>query len=206
MDTKDYDEILDCDQVAHFIKETPTNILKMIKQNSIPYSLLPTGKPVFLKRRIYDWLVSKDSTALDIKKNKEQDMYGVMPEFAQMILNRLGYSYKARLKWGYINLYKRPQKTFAQLHFPSSAGGIDLALWEASSDSNLPNYSILTQVNHLSVLKGYRQGNNKDWLEGRRLSKYAAIAFNIPAELQTNPKHPGWEELEKLVRYIYEKR
>ena len=207
MSKKDYEEVFNCDQVADFIKETPANILEMVEQCSIPHSLLPTGKPVFLKGRIYDWLISRDPTALSNDESTEQDTTeGGIPQFAQMILDRLGYSHKTRLKWGYINLYKRPQKTFAQLHFPSSVGGVDLALWEGSADSDLPNCSVLKKIDHLSILKGHKQGNNKDWLEGRRLSKSAAAAFNIPSALQTDPNHPGWEELQILVRHVYEKR
>lgn len=207
MSTKDHEEVFDCVQVADFIKETPANILKMVEEHSIPYSLLPTGKPVFLKTRIYDWLISRDPTALSNDETTGVDATeGCIPLFVQMILDRLGYSYKTRLKWGYINLYKRPQKTFGQLHFPSSIGGVDLALWEGSADSNFKSCSVLKKLSSVSMLKGYNHGNERDWLEGRRLSRMPAAAFNIPPSLQTDPNHPGWDELQILVRHTYEKR
>ena len=55
------------------------NVLAMVEQGTIPHSVLPTGKTVFLRNRLYDWLLSKDPTieGNSLNTNGEQ----VIPSF-----------------------------------------------------------------------------------------------------------------------------
>ena len=104
----------------------------------------------------------------------------------------------------YINIYKG-QSVYAQLHPTRTGDGIDLALRECDDDPNLPECKIVKRIG-IRELKGYWKAN-KNWLEGDgRFTKYPAAAFFVPSELSGNPQHPGWKELEQLLKYACEKK
>jgi len=206
MGTSNDDKLLDLKEASEFIKSKKENVLKMIKEKQIPYSSLPDGTIVFSHNRLYNWILSLDQTSqIPVGEIASKKMPIDIPPFAKIIIKRFGYNYKVRLAAGYLNLYKG-QKVFAQLHFPSSYEGIDLALWERGNDKDLPKYSILKCIDELWKLSGYQQRNNKAWLDGERLSNSPAAAFNIPQSLYHDPDNPGWKEIESLLKYTFRKR
>ena len=211
MEHAKFKEILSPAEAAKTLNITTDTLNEWVEQNVIPHSILPNGDIVFLRNLIYKWLESLDPTLAPTGPKLEEQKAQLtdndeLPQLVKTILKRTGYSHKSRLSWGYLNLYKRPQKTFAQIHFSASSEGVDLALWERGPDKDLPSCSVLKRIEHLSMLSGYRQANNRCWLIGQRLTKEPVAAFNVPFELQTNPNHPGWKELEELLSYTYSKR
>ena len=206
MEASNDDKLLDLKEASEFIKSKKENVLKMIKEKKIPYSPLPDGTIVFSRNRLYNWVLSLDQTSqVPVGEIASKKIPTDIPPFAKIIIKRFGYNHKARLSAGYLNLYKG-QKAFAQLHFPSSYGGIDLALWERRNDKGLPKCLILERIDELWKLSGYQQRNNKAWLDGERLSNSPAAAFNIPQSLYHNSGAPGWKEIESLLKYTFGKR
>ena len=121
---------------------------------------------------------------------------------AEEIRKKFGCIVKNRSK--YINIYKE-QRVYAQLHYRDTGDGLDLALCECGEVSDLPVCKILKRID-IRELKGYWKAN-KNWLEGDgRFTKHSAAAFNIPSILGNNPEHPGWKELEQLLKYAYGKK
>lgn len=193
------------DEVAEFLTIDEKDVKTMIKDKSIPFSLLPSGQYIFHRPTIIDWTLSLNPTCLGASQilsssSKEADGPASLVERIQ---NRFRYSYKLT-KSGYINFYKG-QKVFAQLHFPSTFSGIDLALCECENDVDLPETNILTRFHELWKLHGY-QRNNKPWLDGTRISNAPAAAFNIPMEIGNDDNHVGWSEIDQLLQYCFNKR
>jgi len=206
METSNDDKLLDLKEASEFIKIKKENIRGMTEEKTIPHSVLPDGTLVFSRNRLYHWVLSLDQTShIPVAEIASKKMPTDIPSFARIIIKRFGYNHKARLAAGYLNLYKG-QRAFAQLHFPSSYGGIDLALWERGNDKDLPKCSVLKRVDELWKLSGYQQRNNKAWLDGERLSNSPAAAFNIPQSLYHDSGDPGWKELEALLKYTFGKR
>ena len=206
METNKEDKLLDLEEASKFMKSKKENIIKMTKEKTIPHSVLPDGTLLFSRNRLYNWILSLDPTSSTqtgeiIPETSTTDI----PYLAQIIIKRFGYNYKARLSSGYLNLYKG-QKAFAQIHFPSSYGGVDIALWERGNDKDLPKCNVLKPINEIWKLAGYQQRNNKAWLDGERLSNSPAAAFNVPQSLLNDVDNPGWKELEVILKYTFLKR
>ena len=200
------DELLDLEEASNFIKSKKENIIKMTQENTIPHSLLPDGTLLFSRKRLYNWILSLDPTSqIQTGEITTETTITDIPSLAKMIIKRFGYNYKARLSSGYLNLYKG-QKVFAEINFPSSYGGVDIALWERGNDKDLPKCIILKPINEIWKLAGYQQRNNKAWLDGERLSNSPAAAFNVPLSLLDDVDNPGWKELETLLKYTFIKR
>lgn len=200
------DELLDLEEASKFIKTKKENIIKMTQENTIPHSLLPDGTLLFSRKRLYNWILSLDPTSqIQTGEITTETTITDIPSLAKMIIKRFGYNYKARLSSGYLNLYKG-QKVFAEINFPSSYGGVDIALWERGNDKDLPKCIILKPINEIWKLAGYQQRNNKAWLDGERLSNSPAAAFNVPLSLLDDVDNPGWKELETLLKYTFIKR
>jgi len=206
MEASNDDKLLDLKEAADFIKNKKENIIEMTKEKTIPHSVLPDGTIVFSRNRLYNWILSLDQAShITVGEITSKKMPTDIPPLAKIIIKRFGYKHKVRLVAGYLNLYKG-QKAFAQLHFPSSYGGIDLALWERGNDKDLPKCSVLKRIDELWKLSGYQQRNNKAWLDGERLSNSPAAAFNIPQSLYQDSGDPGWKELETLLKYTFGNR
>lgn len=198
---------LNINKVSELLCVDINDVKKMVNNKSIPYCLLPTGQYIFHKPTIIDWALSLNPSSVGVSQSslsrffiKSEDKH---PLLVDKILSRFRHSHKST-KSEYINLYKG-QKVFAQLHFPSQLGGIDLALCECGNDKELPRTKHLSRFQELWKLHGY-QRNNKPWLEGTRISNSPAAAFNIPVLLEKDDKHPGWTELEQLLTYSFNKR
>jgi len=115
---------------------------------------------------------------------------------AQKIIDLSRCEAKARQS-GYVNL-TRNQKTFAQLH--TNPAGVDIVIPKAANDPGLPACSLLKKID-IRTLSGYT-GTNKLWLDGNgKFPKSPAVAFHIYGELDTDSIHPGWKEVEILLRY-----
>lgn len=135
-----------------------------------------------------DLVAKRDGTV-----NGGLEIFGIHKALAEKIIEMSGLNSQERNK--YINLKKKRVK--AQLH--SNPNGVDLAIREV--DESLTECKILKQI-PIQSLHGYF-GANKDWLEGngKRFTKSPAAAFHIPRELENNPEHPAWKEVEALLEY-----
>lgn len=114
---------------------------------------------------------------------------------AMEIIRRSGLEAIGR-KTGYVNLYC--SKALAQLH-PHHLG---VALVIPELDQRCPHCTILQQIS-IQGLQGY-QGTNKSWMDGdgTRWTYSPAGAFLVPGEMENQPDHPGWKEIDALIAYI----
>jgi hypothetical protein len=125
----------------------------------------------------------------------EQIFMGSYYQLAMEIIRRSDLTTVAR-KTGYVNLYNG--KACAQLH-PHNQG---VALVIPELDQRCPPCTLLRQI-PIQSLQGY-QGTNKSWLDGdgTRWTYSPAGAFLVPADMENQPKHPGWKEVDALLAYI----
>lgn len=191
----------DIKKAAEFLHSEKEELDRLVEEKRIPHSVLPFGKILFDPERLRDWVISFEQMP-EYKGQKSTVGETEKIPFAEQILRKFGCIVKARSK--YINIYKG-QTVYAQLHPTRTGDGIDLALRECGDDPDLPECKIVKRIG-IRELKGYWKAN-KNWLEGDgRFTKHPAAAFLVPSELSGNPQHPGWKELEQLLKYAYEKK
>jgi hypothetical protein len=201
MDEKDNREFLDMEEAAEFLKCGRKDVLKLVRENKIPHSVLPFGKILFDVERLRDWVLSFEQMARYKKEVTTVEKSRKIP-FEKEICQRFDCITRKRSK--YTNLYLG-QQVYAQLHPSQTQDGIDLALRECGKDENLPKCKVLKKI-EIGKLNGYWKVN-KSWLDGNgRFTQHPAAAFHIPGSLQNNPENTGWKELKMLLEYTAGKR
>jgi hypothetical protein len=125
----------------------------------------------------------------------EQVFMGSYYLLAMEIIRRSGLKPVAR-KTGYVNLDRG--KACAQLH-PHNQG---VVLVIPELDQRCPPCTLLHRV-PFQNLQGYRS-SNKCWMDGdgTRWTYSPAGAFFVPGEMENQPDHPGWKEVDALLAYI----
>lgn len=125
----------------------------------------------------------------------EQIFMGRYYGLAMEMIRRSGLQPVGR-KTGYVNLDRG--KACAQLH-PHNQG---VVLVIPELDQRCPPCTLLRQV-PFQNLQGYRS-SNKCWMDGdgTRWTYSPAGAFLVPGDMENQPDHPGWKEVDALLAYI----
>jgi len=185
------------------LKTDVEDVKAMVEGGQIPHSVLPSsGKVLFSTNRLDEWLQNREVTPVG-EMNKASSKK-VRHSLCEEIIDRSGS--KAVHRSNYVNLYHSSQRVYAQVHLPKESrmkiyDGICLAIPEASSDTKMPSISTFDLMD-IEDLKGF-WGANRDWLlgNGQRFTNHKALAYHIPIGLLSDPDHPSWTEVEKLLKH-----
>jgi hypothetical protein len=187
---------LSLDEAAQYLKCEQDYLGGLVRQKKVPHTVLPDSDTVlFSTDRLDQWLLGQEKGSAPVGLQG-----GTVPSLIDSILQRFGYAAKAKSR--YTNLYKGT-KVFAQIH--PNPDGVDVAIKEAEGNTDMPKCDVLQPVS-IDSLHGYWRAN-KDWLvgNGQRYTNQRAVAFHVPSELGNDSQHPGWSELERLLKYAFAK-
>jgi len=200
MDDNSKKGFFDLEEAAEFLKCGEKDVLHLVRAKKIPHSVLPFGKILFDPERLREWVLSFEQVP-GFSKQQIPVVKSRKISITKEICQRFECIAKERNK--YTNLYIG-QHVYAQLHPRADGDGIDLALRECGDDESLPKSKTFERID-ITKLNGYWKVN-KSWLDGNgRFTNHPAAAFHIPAILQGNPDHTGWNELKILLEYAEKK-